>query len=235
MLVVMDQGASQEQIDRVIAAIEKRGFSARPIPGGNRMAIGILYNPGSVDPAEVQQVKALIRKTEAIAATSYCQIPRKNCHFLEMPFYQTGRVQKLPLSEEDISIVLELLRRLRPEIIFAAGDLSDPLARLKLRRSMPPTVVVTQPGPQRTMGLEAYVQGTSPIRRLGDLIAQRQLLALLDGSLEVLIRESPTLVLVHRWPDLLEDPLQLREAVERPLHGASLHDRSSQARSDSWN
>jgi 3-deoxy-7-phosphoheptulonate synthase len=33
----------------VVAAVEKRGYTARPIPGGDRVSIGILYNKGSVD------------------------------------------------------------------------------------------------------------------------------------------------------------------------------------------
>jgi 3-deoxy-7-phosphoheptulonate synthase len=49
MLIVMDKKATQEQIDAVIAAIEQRGFTARPIPGGERMSIGILNNQGHVD------------------------------------------------------------------------------------------------------------------------------------------------------------------------------------------
>jgi 3-deoxy-7-phosphoheptulonate synthase len=49
MLIVMDKKATQEQIDGVIAAIEQRGFTARPIPGGERMSIGILNNKGHVD------------------------------------------------------------------------------------------------------------------------------------------------------------------------------------------
>jgi 3-deoxy-7-phosphoheptulonate synthase len=49
MLIVMDKKATQEQIDAVIAAIEQRGFTARPIPGGERMSIGILNNKGHVD------------------------------------------------------------------------------------------------------------------------------------------------------------------------------------------
>ena len=43
-----------------------------------------------------------------------------------MPFYETGRVKKKPLSEEDIGMVVELLRRIQPHQIYAAGDLSDP-------------------------------------------------------------------------------------------------------------
>jgi glucosamine-6-phosphate deaminase len=53
-------------------------------------------------------------------------VPRENCHFLDMPFYQTGRVAKLPLVEEDIRLVLDMLQQIRPEVVFAAGDLSDP-------------------------------------------------------------------------------------------------------------
>ena len=49
MLVVMNKTATQEEIDNVVACIEKRGYTARPIPGGERVSIGILYNKGSVD------------------------------------------------------------------------------------------------------------------------------------------------------------------------------------------
>ena len=49
MLVVMDHKATQEEIDAVVAAIEKKGCTARPIPGGERVSIGILNNEGPVD------------------------------------------------------------------------------------------------------------------------------------------------------------------------------------------
>jgi len=49
MLIVMKKGASRENIDEVVAAAEKRGYTARPISGGDRVSIGILYNKGSVD------------------------------------------------------------------------------------------------------------------------------------------------------------------------------------------
>jgi len=81
---------------------------------------------GTVDSAEVQAVKTLIRKIEATAAATYCGVPRDNCHFLDMPFYKTGMVQKQPLSDGDIALVLGLMLDVRPDIVFAAGDLSDP-------------------------------------------------------------------------------------------------------------
>jgi 3-deoxy-7-phosphoheptulonate synthase len=51
MLVVMSQQATPEQIDAVVAAIEAKGCTARPIPGGERVAIGILHNKGPMDPS----------------------------------------------------------------------------------------------------------------------------------------------------------------------------------------
>jgi 3-deoxy-7-phosphoheptulonate synthase len=51
MLVVMEKAATQEQIDKVVNIIEARGMTARPIPGGDRVSIGILNNKGPVDQA----------------------------------------------------------------------------------------------------------------------------------------------------------------------------------------
>jgi 3-deoxy-7-phosphoheptulonate synthase len=51
MLVVMNKNATSVQIDAVVKAIESRGYTARPIPGGERVSIGVLYNKGAVDAA----------------------------------------------------------------------------------------------------------------------------------------------------------------------------------------
>jgi len=82
--------------------------------------------PAAVDSPEVQAVKTLIRRSEAISAASLCGVPRERCHFLEMPFYQTGRVEKLPIDKRDVAAVVKVLREVAPDIVFAAGDLSDP-------------------------------------------------------------------------------------------------------------
>jgi glucosamine-6-phosphate deaminase len=82
--------------------------------------------PGQVDSPEVQMIKTLIRRCEARAAGRGCGVPRERLHFMDMPFYETGRVKKKPLSEEDISMVVDLLRKIRPHQVYAAGDLSDP-------------------------------------------------------------------------------------------------------------
>jgi glucosamine-6-phosphate deaminase len=82
--------------------------------------------PGETDTPELQKIKALIRRTEAFAAARYSGVKPENIHFLDMPFYATGRVKKNPLSAEDVQIVVDLLERARPHQIYAAGDLSDP-------------------------------------------------------------------------------------------------------------
>jgi glucosamine-6-phosphate deaminase len=82
--------------------------------------------PGQIDSDKVQFIKTGIRRGEARAATRASGVPGENLHFLDMPFYETGRVRKKPLSEADIRLIVDLLERLQPHQIYAAGDLSDP-------------------------------------------------------------------------------------------------------------
>ncbi len=81
---------------------------------------------GQIDSENVQRIKGLIRRTEASAGANCCGVPSDNLHFLNLPFYETGRVKKKPISAEDIRITVELLRKIKPQQIYAAGDLSDP-------------------------------------------------------------------------------------------------------------
>lgn len=82
--------------------------------------------PGQVDSDEIQTIKALIRRSEARAGAKYSGVKAANIHFLDMPFYETGKVKKKPIGEDDIRIVTDLLQKVRPQMIYAAGDLSDP-------------------------------------------------------------------------------------------------------------
>ncbi|MEX2435052.1 MAG: glucosamine-6-phosphate deaminase [Balneolaceae bacterium] len=82
--------------------------------------------PAQVDSPEIKKIKGLIRRGEAKAAGRYCGVPDEQMHFMDMPFYETGRVKKKPLSDEDIRITVELLNEIKPHQIYAAGDLSDP-------------------------------------------------------------------------------------------------------------
>lgn len=83
-------------------------------------------HPGEPDTSSIRAVKAAIRRGEAKAACRYLKIPEKRVHFLDLPFYETGGVKKNPISSEDIKIVKDLLQKVKPHQVYAAGDLSDP-------------------------------------------------------------------------------------------------------------
>lgn len=54
MLVVMKHGAAPEQIRRVVATIEEMGYQARPMPGAQRTAVGLVGNDGRVDSSRLE-------------------------------------------------------------------------------------------------------------------------------------------------------------------------------------
>lgn len=81
---------------------------------------------GELDTAEIRAIKGLIRRCEAKATCRYVGIPDENHHFLNLPFYETGAIDKKPMGEEDIKITMELLRKVQPHQIYCAGDLADP-------------------------------------------------------------------------------------------------------------
>jgi len=82
--------------------------------------------PGEVDNPEVRKIKGLIRHGEAKAGCRHVGLTDDRAHFLNMPFYETGTVKKKPLGEDDIQITIDLIRKIKPHQIYAAGDLSDP-------------------------------------------------------------------------------------------------------------
>ncbi|MEM1120902.1 MAG: glucosamine-6-phosphate deaminase [Bacteroidota bacterium] len=82
--------------------------------------------PGQSDTGDVRLVKGLIRRGEARAGARFCGLTDKQIHFLDMPFYETGRARKKPLGKADIQIVEDLLQKIKPHQVYAAGDLADP-------------------------------------------------------------------------------------------------------------
>ncbi|MDJ1496113.1 glucosamine-6-phosphate deaminase [Cytophagaceae bacterium DM2B3-1] len=78
------------------------------------------------DTDAVRYIKGLIRKGEAKNTCRFVGIPMENVHFLTMPFYETGLVQKKPLGEEDYQLVTDLIDKIKPHQVYAAGDLADP-------------------------------------------------------------------------------------------------------------
>ncbi|MDN3581783.1 glucosamine-6-phosphate deaminase [Mucilaginibacter flavus] len=82
--------------------------------------------PNQIDTREIRNVKGFIRKTEAISGARYAGLPDSNIHFMALPFYETGKTKKNTVGEEDIQLTIDLLQKIKPQQIFAAGDFADP-------------------------------------------------------------------------------------------------------------
>jgi len=79
-----------------------------------------------VDSLEVRKLKGLIRRRESYAATRYIGLKDEKTHFLDLPFYETGQIKKNPVGLDDIAIVKDIIAKIKPHQVFAAGDLADP-------------------------------------------------------------------------------------------------------------
>jgi len=82
--------------------------------------------PGEIDLPMVQDLKRVIRESEAVSALESVGLSRGDARFLDLPFYRTGQVRKLPIGDADVAILRRLIEETRPELVFIAGDLSDP-------------------------------------------------------------------------------------------------------------
>jgi glucosamine-6-phosphate deaminase len=78
------------------------------------------------DTAIIRAIKGLIRRCEAKAACRYVGIKEDNIHFLDLPFYETGTIEKNPMSEKDVRVTVNLLRSIKPHQVYCAGDFADP-------------------------------------------------------------------------------------------------------------
>ncbi len=79
-----------------------------------------------INSKDILKIKALIRRGEARMACAYNDIPKPCIHFLDMPFYESGKIEKLPLTDADYNIVRNVIEKVKPHQIFVAGDLADP-------------------------------------------------------------------------------------------------------------
>lgn len=78
------------------------------------------------DTEDIRAIKGLIRRCEAKATCKYVGLSDAQIHFQNLPFYETGTIEKKPMSEDDVLLTIELLKKLEPEQIFCAGDFADP-------------------------------------------------------------------------------------------------------------
>jgi glucosamine-6-phosphate deaminase len=79
-----------------------------------------------IDSTQIRAIKGLIRRSEAKATCRFVGLETEKVHFMNLPFYETGTIEKAPISENDIAITVNLLRKIQPHQIFCAGDLADP-------------------------------------------------------------------------------------------------------------
>ena len=79
-----------------------------------------------LDTPMIRSIKGLIRRGEAAATCRYVGLKEGQWHFMNLPFYETGAIQKNPMGEEDIRITMELLKKIQPQQVYCAGDLADP-------------------------------------------------------------------------------------------------------------
>ncbi|WP_445730921.1 glucosamine-6-phosphate deaminase [Mariniflexile sp.] len=107
---------------------DKFGIESKEAETIYKKAIKFLENKktSEIDIPQVRFIKGLIRKGEAQAACRFVGVPENQIHFMELPFYETGTIDKKPLGEADIKITMALIEAIKPHQIYAAGDLADP-------------------------------------------------------------------------------------------------------------
>ncbi len=105
---VINQPIDEKQIDKLEAKLKQEHYT------------------NSINTPAIRKIKGLIRKGEARAAARFCGLDDAHIHFLDMPFYETGKIKKKSLGEKDIQIIMDLLEQYKPHQVFAAGDLADP-------------------------------------------------------------------------------------------------------------
>ena len=85
-----------------------------------------IKQPNQIDTPEVRDVKGFIRKSEAISGARHAGLKDEQIHFMALPFYETGKLKKNSVSDIDIQITVDLLQKIKPHQIYAAGDFADP-------------------------------------------------------------------------------------------------------------
>jgi glucosamine-6-phosphate deaminase len=107
---------------------DKFGIESKEAEAIYKKALTFLKNKkaSEIDIPEVRYIKGIIRQGEARSTCHFIGIPDAQIHFMELPFYETGTIEKKPLGDEDIQITMDLIKQIKPHQIYAAGDLADP-------------------------------------------------------------------------------------------------------------
>jgi glucosamine-6-phosphate deaminase len=107
---------------------EKMGFKSLELQTLYQSMRGFMEQklPNQIDTPEIQTVKGLVRKGEAMAGARYCGLEDDHIHFMALPFYESGKNQKNPVTDLDVQLTIDLLQKIKPHQVFAAGDFEDP-------------------------------------------------------------------------------------------------------------
>lgn len=128
-----DIAVNDEEVTRYMHFLN--GFNQLFMNAGDQVIVNMYHdikqflankNEGDIDTPDVRTIKGLIRRGEARTASTYNGVHSDHVHFLDLPFYESGRVEKYPMTERDVNIVRHLLQDIKPHQIFVAGDLADP-------------------------------------------------------------------------------------------------------------
>ena len=120
------------EVRRYLDFLERASATLDTIPGIPTAAASALrlamkgQCSKDMDHEEILELKRVIRETEAVSALEAVGLGPDNARFLNLPFYQTGKAKKDPIGQADVDIVLALLDEIQPDLVFSAGDLSDP-------------------------------------------------------------------------------------------------------------
>lgn len=114
---------SDEALWRALAFARNAGL---PAAAGQQEWLAAYENGRAVLAGpDVTRWKGLIRRLEALSAARVCRVPENRLHFLDLPFYNSSPRQRR-CGEADVAAMHALLGRLKPHLIYAAGDLDDP-------------------------------------------------------------------------------------------------------------
>ncbi len=86
----------------------------------------LLNNNEIIEDKFIREVATKIREKEALAATRYVGLKDENVHFLRLPFYESGKIVKNKTSKHDSDLMNQIITKIKPHQIYAAGDLADP-------------------------------------------------------------------------------------------------------------
>jgi glucosamine-6-phosphate deaminase len=117
---------SDEAVWRLLAFVRDSGLAdSTQTARLQSLAQGLGEGAPLTETADLLRWKGLMRRHEATSAARVCGVPEKQLHFLDLPLYSAAPRSR-SYGAADIGIMSDLLAKLQPHLIYAAGDLDDP-------------------------------------------------------------------------------------------------------------